>query len=144
MKKRTLLGTLIAGGLVVGLSFNTNVRNVFVPGPDTLLITEAGLAALLSTVEDHLGPDPEVEALREAVRNVYDLVASLGPSIVETNGRVAQLSENVEELARMVALEPLPAVYVVAGDSVALADSVRTRWVWEAWRGKPFPERRIE
>ncbi len=162
-RKRTLLGTLLVGGLAVGLSFNTNVRNVFTPGPDTLNfdgvpITEDQLDELaeggvpdsilvalvaLSTVEDS-GPDPEITLLREDVAGVRDLVTSLGASIVETNDRVAQLSENVQELARTVALEPLPAVFLVSGDSLTVADSIRTWWVWEHWRGRPLPERRTE
>jgi len=140
-RRRTILGTLIAMGLAVGISFNSNVRNVFTSGPDTLnfdgvLITEAQwatlsesgvpdsiLAALVALSAEDPGPSPEVEALREEIRNVGTLVA--------------RLSENVQELARAVALEPLPAVYLVAGDTLAVADSARTRWVWEHWRGAP-------
>ena len=103
-KRKTIIGSVLTMGLAVGLSFNTNVRNVFVPGPDTLLRGEvrAGFA--------------------------------------ETNERMAQLSEDVQELARIVAL---PAVFLVRGDSVAVADSARTRWVWEVWKGR-LPERRTE
>lgn len=130
-RKRTIVGTLVALGLAVGITYETtkNVTHTSV-GADSLL--SAQLTELTDAVQAQA---EDLAGLREAVAGV------VRPSDLKP------LAEDVAEVERYLvdlstSRDARPIVYVVAGGSVQEADSATSRWIWKMYKGWPERERR--